>query len=222
MLGTLIVKQASLYERQRLHPSQSERGGETAEALAAHETPSTGHCAPRPTTAAVSGAGAFPLSEQISYQQVVGHRMGVRGSAAAALASPRISFHASHTPGLTAHGLSPTGRLTPALEGRVGHGGPFDKQGIVGHRESATLLGTPRLPWMSGKPCRTAEGITGSQQAVYRTGAMALIVRFATTHEQSASALVYAKRGTGDTWRGKSSRALRGSWKHLPNMGHSG
>jgi hypothetical protein len=51
----------------------------------------------------------------------------------------------------------------------MGHGGLFGKQVISGHREIATLLGTPRLAWMSDKPCRTAEGITGSPKVVCRT-----------------------------------------------------
>jgi len=45
-----------------------------------------------------------------------------------------------------------------------------EKQVISGHREIATLLGTPEPLWMSDKPCRTAEGITGSQPAVCRRG----------------------------------------------------
>ena len=57
-----------------------------------------------------------------------------------------------------------------STRGHVGHGGPFGKQVIGRHCESAPLLSTPRRPWTSDKPCRTAAGLTGSQQAVCRTG----------------------------------------------------
>ena len=52
----------------------------------------------------------------------------------------------------------------------MGHWGLFGNQVIGGHREIATLLGTPRLPWMSDKPYWPAEDITGSQKVVCRTG----------------------------------------------------
>jgi hypothetical protein len=43
-------------------------------------------------------------------------------------------------------------------------------QVFAGHREIATLLRTPRWPWTSDQPCRTAERLTGSPHAVCRTG----------------------------------------------------
>jgi hypothetical protein len=45
---------------------------------------------------------------------------------------------------------------------RMGHYGPSGKQVIVVHHEIATLLGTPRLLWMSDKPFRTVEGRGGA------------------------------------------------------------
>jgi len=45
---------------------------------------------------------------------------------------------------------------------RVGYSGPCDNQVITKHREIAPLLGSPRLPWMSDKPCRIVVGIVGS------------------------------------------------------------
>jgi hypothetical protein len=67
----------------------------------------------------------------------------------------------------------------------MGHGGLFGKQVIAGHREIATLLSTPRRPWMADKPRRPAERITGSPHAVCRTGVMALIVLLACREHRS-------------------------------------
>jgi hypothetical protein len=143
---------------------------------------SLGHCSPVPPSTWGAGGGL----EEGYCLRVLGECLGARTDLFAAVTVWFLALHGLALPSLRdlvdvmVHEysgktciVSQTGLFRPSW-GPVGSLSKPQRsvanQVIVGHRESVTLPGTPRLPWMSDKPCRTTAGITGSQQAVCRTG----------------------------------------------------